>query len=115
MKKQIKWEVRVTLEKDRCPFKHNGKCSLLKYEDNRCAYENCPRKLPITCKDCRYLYFNQNPKEPLTTELTSSCGIKNFKDIFTASELQKEHYKRPGWCPAKYDVSNKEVLELVKD
>ena len=115
MKRPLKWEIRVSLGNDVCPFRHNGKCSLLKCDENQCEYINCPRRIPITCKDCRYLFFNQNPTGPLTKELSSSCGMKEYKIIFTDPELQKEHYKRPEWCPANKNVSDKEIFTRVKE
>lgn len=115
MKKIFKWKVRVTLDNDICTFKHNGKCSLLKCDENRCEYDNCPRKLPNTCEDCRYFFFNQNPNEPFTKDLVSSCGMKGYKPIFTDPEFLKEHYERPDWCPANKNVSDKEIFKQVKE
>lgn len=113
MEKQ--WQVKLVIDKEECPFEFFGNCTIVNFGDGKCTYEKCPRRVPRTCKDCKYLFFNQNPEEEIADKLTSMCGVKGYENIHTAENLEQDHYKVPGWCPVNYDVSNVEVLELVED
>lgn len=115
MERQFRWEVKIIVENEDCAFADDGVCTLLTFGDNHCTYGNCPRKVPKTCKDCRYLFFNQNPEEKFSGVLRSMCGVKGYKDIHAGDILEAGHYRIPGWCPVRYDMSNVETLELVKD
>ena len=115
MEKQTKWEVKIVVGNKDCVFADDDVCTLSICGDNHCTYENCPRRVPLTCKDCRYLFFNQNPKEELKGELKSTCGIRGHKIVHTGDMLESGHYRTPGWCPARYDVSNVETFESIED
>ena len=119
------WDVEVKFDKGMCPYmRHRAglkpACGLPGQWGTICAYEDCPKRVPRTCEDCRYLYFNQNPNEPLKGDLTSECGMRrevtgHMKKIHTADKLEKDHYKIPNWCPKNWDTSTIETFTLVED
>lgn len=124
MKNNQDWEVSVKLNKNGCPYirHHTGlksTCGLPGHWNSTCTYENCPKRVPRTCKDCRYLYYNQNPSEPLKGKLTSFCGMKrdrtgHMEEIHTAEKLERDHYKIPNWCPKNWDTSTIETFTAVE-
>jgi len=119
------WEVSVRLNKNKCPYIRNPEssnptCYLPGHLNSICTYENCPKRVPKTCEDCWYLYFNQNPNEPLKGELTSFCGMKrdrtgHMEEIHTAGKLEKEHREIPDWCPKNWDTSKIETFTAVHE
>lgn len=128
MKKTIKndrdWEVSVKLNKRICPYMQKDinlkfTCGLPGHWNNPCTYENCPKRVPRTCKDCRYLYFNQNPEEPLTSDLISMCGMRRdrtgkMETIHTGKKLEDKHYEIPNWCPKDWDTSTIETFTMLE-
>ena len=115
MEEEFKWEVKIVVGNKDCVFADDDMCTLSICGDNHCAYDNCPRRVPLSCKDCRYLFFNQNPKEELEGELKSKCGVRGYKIIHIGDTLEAGHYRTPGWCSARYDVSNVETFESIED